>query len=110
MATNRDADVPDPNHPRIVADEMFGGEPRISGRRITVLDIYEQVTEGDGDLSSAEFADTFHLAVADVYAALAYYHAHEEEMDHHREARDQASADLRKRIARDRPARINPNE
>jgi len=78
MATDRDADVPDPYHPRIVADEMFGGEPRIRGRRITVLDIYEQVKEGDGELSPDEFAETFQLAVVDVYAALAYYHAHEE--------------------------------
>jgi len=110
MATDRDADVPDPDHPRIVADEMFGGEPRISGRRITVLDIYEQVKEGDRELSPEEFAETFQLAVADVYAALAYYRAHDEEMEHHREAREQASADLRERIARDRAAGISANE
>lgn len=50
------------------------------------------------------------VSVTDVYAALAYYHAHEEEMERHREAREQASADLRERIARDRPVGINPNE
>lgn len=41
MATDRDVDVPDPEHPRIVADDTFGGEPRIRSRRITVLDVYE---------------------------------------------------------------------
>ncbi len=41
MATDRNADVQDLDHPRIVADEMFAEEPRISGRRITILEIYE---------------------------------------------------------------------
>lgn len=110
MATDRDADVPDPDHPRIVADDMFGGEPRIRGRRITVLDVYERVKEGDGEMAPDEFADTFRLPVADVYAALAYYHDHEAAMERHRDARAQASADLRERVANDRPAGINPNE
>jgi uncharacterized protein (DUF433 family) len=108
--TDRDADVPDPDHPRIVADEVFGVELRISDRRVTVFDIYGQVKEGDHELSSEGFAETFQLAVADVYAALVYYRAQEEEMEHHREAREQAGADLRERIARGRPAGINPNE
>lgn len=110
MATDRDTNVPDPDHPRIVAGEMFGGEPHIKERRITVLDVYEQVKAGEGELSPDEFAETFELSVADVYAALAYYYAHEEEMEHHRGAREQASAELRKRVADDRPAGISPNE
>lgn len=110
MATDGDVDVPDPEHPRIVEDEMFGGEPRIRGRRITVLDVYEQVQEGDGEMTPEAFAETFRLNVADVYTALAYYHAHTEEMDRHREARERASEDLRERISRDRPTDITPNE
>jgi len=101
--------VPDPDHPRIVADELFGGEPRVRGRRITVLDVYEQVRDGDGELSPEEFAETFELSMADVYAALAYYHAHEEEMEDHRAARQRASVDLRERIRRERPAGVDPN-
>lgn len=108
MATDRDVDVPDPDHPRIVADDTFGGEPRVRGRRIAVLDVYERLRTGGSDPD--EFADTFGLDVADVYAALAYYHAHEEEMDRHRRARERASADLRERVERDRPAGVEPNE
>lgn len=59
MATDRDVEVPDPEHPRIVADERFGGEPRIVGRRITVLDVYEQVEEGAGEMTPEEFRRRF---------------------------------------------------
>jgi hypothetical protein len=41
MASESDGEVPDPDHPRIVADETVGGEPRLLDRRITVLDVYE---------------------------------------------------------------------
>lgn len=108
MATDRDVDVPDPEHPRIVADERFGGEPRIIGRRITVLDVHDQVAEGAGDMTAEAFAQTFHLDVADVYHALAYYHAHPEEMKRHRDARDRASDALRERVERDRPSGVEP--
>lgn len=106
MATDRDVDVPDPDHPRIVADDTFGGEPRIRGRRITVLDVHEGVRNRDPEA----FADTFELDVADVYAALAYYHAHEEELDRRRRERERASADLRDRIEGSRPAGVGPDE
>lgn len=109
MAADRDAAVVDPDHPRIVADDLLDGEPRVRGRRITVLDVHEQVQEGTGDLSPGEFAETFQLSVADVYHALAYYHAHTEEMVHQQERRAQASDDLHERIAEERPAGINPS-
>lgn len=109
MAADRDAAVLDPDHPRIVADDLFDGEPRIRGRRITVLDVYEQVQEGTGDLPPGEFAETFQLSVADVYHALAYYHAHTEEIARQQEKRAQASEDLRERVAQERPAGIDPS-
>ena len=108
MAADRDTAVVDPEHPRIVADDLFDGEPRIRGRRITVLDVYEQVQEGTGEMMPREFAEMFRLAVADVYHALAYYHAHPEEMAHHQETREQTSDDLRERVAQDRPTGISP--
>lgn len=107
MATDRDVDVPDPDHPRIVADDSFGGEPRVRGRRITVLDVYDRVD--NGDTIPREFAETFRLDLADVYAALAYYHANEEKMERHREARKEASESLRERVARERPSGVEPN-
>jgi len=110
MATDRNLDAPDPDHPRIVTDDSFGGEPRIDGRRITVLDVYDGVRDGNGDRTPEEFAETFRLSVADVYAALAYYHAHPEEMERHRGAREEASADLRERATQDRPPGVDPTE
>ncbi len=108
MATDRDVDVPDPDHPRIVVDARFGGEPHIHGRRITVLDVYERVQEGEGELPPPAFADQFDLPVADVYSALAYYHAHPDEMDRHRRARSTSSEALKEEIARERPPDIDP--
>ena len=108
MATDRSATVPDPEHPRIVADELFDGEPRVSDRRISVLDVYDRLRDGADDMTPEEFAETFRIEVADVYHALAYYHAHTEEMTRHREARTCASEELRERIAQDRPADIDP--
>lgn len=103
MATDRKVDVPDPDHPRIVADDTFGGEPRIRGRRITILDVYEGADDPE------KFADAFDLDLADVYAALAYYHAHEAEMDRYRRARERASEDLRDRVDAERPPGVDPN-
>lgn len=109
MATDRDVDVPDPEHPRIVADERFGGEPRIDGRRITVLDVYEQVEAGAGDMTAEAFAEQFRLDVADVYHALAYYYAHPEEMERHRDERERASEVLRERVEQNRPSGVEPS-
>lgn len=108
MATDRATDVPDPDHPRIVADDTFGGEPRIRGRRITVLDVYDRVRDGDGTSTPMEFADTSDVAVADVYAALAYYHAHEGEMERHRESKERASREVRTTVREDRPDGVSP--
>ena len=108
MAANRDASVVDPDHPRIVADDLFDGEPRIQGRQISVLDVYDQVQEGTGDLTPREFAEMFQLSVADVYHALAYYHSHTEEMVRQQEMRVRASEDLKDRVEQDRPAGIDP--
>lgn len=106
MTPGPDADISDPDHPRIIADDRFGGEPRIRGRRITVLDIHEQVTEGDGDLTAHEFAETFSLPVADVYAALAYYHDNTDEIEQYRTERKSASKSVRERAAYDRPSSV----
>jgi len=57
-----------------------GGKPRIAGHRIRVQDIviwHERM----GD-SADEIVNQFpQLTLADVYAALAYYHDHREEID-----------------------------
>ena len=58
---------------------VLGGKPCISGRRIAVEHIviwHEHL----GD-SADKIASDYDLELADVYAALAYYFAHREEID-----------------------------
>lgn len=78
---------------RIVRDaETLDGEPRIEGRRISVRQIAEWVEESDR--TARTVADCHNLDIADVYAALAYYHSHAEEMDtvdRHLREREQAA-------------------
>ena len=64
--------------PIVAIPGVMGGEPRIEGRRVTVLHLYEQV-EGR-DLDPQTVAARHDLDVADVYRALAYYHEHPREM------------------------------
>lgn len=58
---------------------VAAGKPRIAGHRITVQNIviwHEWI-----DLSADEIATDFGLSLSDVYAALAYYYDHREEID-----------------------------
>jgi uncharacterized protein (DUF433 family) len=84
---------------RIVRDEaVMDGEPRIDGRRVTVLRI-QQLIEERG-LPAAEVAAMHDLEVADVYAALTYYYEHPDEMAAVRDQRHE-----RERHARDAGAK-----
>lgn len=57
----------------IVRDEdTMGGEPRVEGTRVTVLQISTLVE--DRGLSAQTVADRYDLDVADIYRALTYYH------------------------------------
>lgn len=58
---------------------MVGGKPHVVGHRITVQNIviwHEWV-----GLSADEIASTYHISIADVYAALAYFHDHRNEIE-----------------------------
>lgn len=65
---------------RIVqSPEVCGGKPRIAGHRITVQNIaiwHDRLGE-----SADAIASEYDLELADIYAALAYYFAHREEID-----------------------------
>lgn len=64
---------------RIVrSDDILHGEPRIEDRRVSVRQIRALVEIND--LPAEEVANRLDLGVADVYAALTYYHEHPEEM------------------------------
>jgi uncharacterized protein (DUF433 family) len=59
--------------------DVCGGRLRIDGTRITVLQIAVLYKQG---YSAERIADEYpHLTMAQVYAALAYYHANQEEVD-----------------------------
>jgi uncharacterized protein (DUF433 family) len=58
---------------------MAGGKPRIAGRRISVQDVviwHERLGR-----SVDEICAEYDLTLAEVYAALAYYFDHREEID-----------------------------
>lgn len=58
---------------------VLGGNPCISGRRIAVEPIV--VWHERLGMSADEIAGEYDLALADIYAALAYYFAHREKID-----------------------------
>jgi uncharacterized protein (DUF433 family) len=58
---------------------VLGGKPCIAGRRIAVEHV--AVWHERLGLSADEIAVEYDLELADVYAALAYYFAHREEID-----------------------------
>jgi uncharacterized protein (DUF433 family) len=58
---------------------ICGGKPRIAGRRITVQHI--AIWHVRLGRSVDEIATDYDLSLADVYAALAYYFDHREEID-----------------------------
>ncbi len=59
--------------------DVVGGRPRIAGRRITVQNI--AIWHEYMGLSADEIAAEYDLSLADVYAALAYYFDHREDIE-----------------------------
>jgi uncharacterized protein (DUF433 family) len=60
--------------------DVCGGRLRLDGTRITVHQIVTWYKQG---YSPEEIADQYpHTTLAHVYAALAYYHANREEIEH----------------------------
>jgi uncharacterized protein (DUF433 family) len=58
---------------------VCGGQPRIAGHRIRVQDIVLWTEQGQ---SADEIVSSFpQLTLADVYAALTFYHDHQAEVD-----------------------------
>lgn len=76
----------------VQSEDILGGEPRLDGTRIGVLDIYELVV--DGGSSPADVADQLDRSLGEVYAALAYYHEQPEQMRQLRQERKEREAEL----------------
>ena len=73
---------------------VVGGEPRVAERRIRVRDIV--AARDQGGYSPEEIAGTFYpdLTLAEVYAALAYYEDHRDEIDQAADAESRAVEDF----------------
>ena len=63
----------------VCTPETCGGRPRIAGRRVSVQAIVVLYKQG---MSPEEIAEEFEfLTLAQIYAALAYYHANKDEIE-----------------------------
>lgn len=69
-------------------EEVMGGEPRVEGTRVTVLQIADSV-EGRG-LDAETVAERYGIAVADVYRALTYYHENSDVIEEVLDERERA--------------------
>jgi uncharacterized protein (DUF433 family) len=70
----------------VSTDGVMGGQPRIEGRRISVLQIVEWVHEEGMDPET--IATEFDLDMAEIYRALAYYYENIDSMDVWRDRRE----------------------
>jgi uncharacterized protein (DUF433 family) len=88
MATEQAGIVP-------AAESEIHDEPHVEGSRITVQYIHARVEERG--LRPETVADRHNLDIADVYAALAYYHNNPEEMARVAERHERAADEARRR-------------
>ncbi|ETX07906.1 DUF433 domain-containing protein [Candidatus Entotheonella palauensis] len=74
------------------SDDIRGGRPRIAGTGVTVQRIAGWYKLG---LTPEEIADRIgHLSIAQVHAALAYYHANQNEIEADMAAEDEEAKSL----------------
>lgn len=86
----------------VSTSDVLDGDPRIEGRRVSVLQIAEPVLAGH---DPATVADQFDLSLSDVHEALAYYYDHPDEMESIRQEYDDLETTLRELSASTREAK-----
>ena len=85
---------------------LRSGKPHIKGTRVTVADVVLWTEQG---MSPDEFVTEFPgLTLADVYAALAYYHDNRESIDRQIDESEQFASTLRSNTGRSTDADENP--
>lgn len=77
----------------VETDGVMGGQPRLEGHRISVLQIAVWII--DEGMAPEDVSTEFDLDLADVYRALAYYYDNIEEMNEWRERRNRRVEDNR---------------
>ncbi len=88
-----------------VTPGVAGGKPRVAGHRITVQDIV--VLHEKLGRPADEIAAEYGLGLADVFAALAYYFDHREEVDESIGRGDALVRQLRAAIPSKLPEKLN---
>src|SRR4029077_20896517 len=69
-------------YPHIVTDpHVMSGRPCISGTRVRVMDIVAAHQAGVSDEQLLEYFSSRPLTLSEIYAALAYYYDHRQEID-----------------------------
>jgi uncharacterized protein (DUF433 family) len=87
-------------------DSTLMDVPHVVGRRISVIQIYRQTT--DGGWTYDDLAKDLELDSEDIHAAVEYYEANREEMERLTERMDKEKATLREQIAKNRPEGVSP--
>jgi uncharacterized protein (DUF433 family) len=68
--------------PHITADpDVCHGRPCIAGTRVRVMDLVAAHEDGLSPEELQDHFDTRHITLAEVYAALAYYNDHKDEVE-----------------------------
>ncbi|WP_254543673.1 DUF433 domain-containing protein [Halomarina pelagica] len=80
--------------PVVSTPNVLGGDPRLEGRRISVLQVADLVLAGHGP---EHVADQLGITLAEVHEAMAYYYNHPDQMEAVREAYEDLEADLAER-------------
>jgi len=80
--------------------------PHVVGRRISVIQLYRQITEGEWTYD--ELAEDLDLNPDDIHAAVEYYEANREQMEMLTERMEKEKAALREQISEDRPEGVSP--
>lgn len=77
-------------------DEVLGGDPRLEGTRVGVIQVKERVDAGD---EPAQIAADCGIGLADVFVALAYYYDNPGVMDAIERRREAFIEDIRRHPA-----------
>lgn len=80
--------------PVVKTPDVLGGDPRLEGHRISVLQVADLVLGGYGP---EYVADQLGITLAEVHEAMAYYYNSPEEMDEIRRAYDELEDELAER-------------
>lgn len=85
-----------------ITPDVLGGKPRIAGRRIAVehIVVWHEWMGRPAD----EIAGELDLSLADIYAALAYYYDHRQEIDDSLRDGEQLVEEMRPQI----PSKLPP--